>query len=495
MTRFGLRALLRSALGVDLASLGDTPVMGVAQRADRVEAGFVFVARVGAGHDGHDFIPEAIARGAIAIVGARGGHGWGVPYVRVADDRWATSALSAAVHDFPDRALRVVAVTGTDGKTTTATLTHHLLQGGSETPVASLLSSAGVRIGGAFSFPDGHFTTPEAPEVQAHLAAARAAGVRVAVIEASSHAAALQRVAHVHFDAIAWTNLTPEHLDFHGSFEAYRAAKGSLIARAGVAILNRDDGAYADFALLAQRSVSYGVDAAADVRCEGIRSLPGALAFEVLRGAERMPALLPMVGGYNVHNALAALLLAEAAGVPLAEGIARLASFAGVPGRMQVIARAPWTLVVDFAHTAPALAKALAALSPAPGGRRIVVIGAAGERDPGKRAPLGAVAVSAADVAVLTEEDHRSEDLAAILAAMREGARAAGGVEGESFFVEGDRRAAIARAIALAQPGDVVLLAGKGHERTLERGGVTLPWDEAEEARQAHAAASGRVAS
>jgi UDP-N-acetylmuramoyl-L-alanyl-D-glutamate--2,6-diaminopimelate ligase len=485
-----LHDLLRRALGLEAPHFPDATVDGVAQHLDKVGPGTLFVARVGAQVDAHRFIPEAIARGAVCIVGTRPAPpGLDVPYVTVGDDRWATSALAAAFHDQPADALVVAGVTGTDGKTTTATLLHHLLQGDSDAPHASLLSSALVRIGRAHGALEGHFTTPEATEVQAHLAAARDRGARVAVVEASSHAATLQRLAHVTFDLMVWTNLTPEHLDHHGSFEAYREAKASLVRRAGAAVLHRDDPNYPQFADAARGPVTtFGLGAGADVRAEAIRSEPGALRFDLVAEGGRWPARLPMVGSYNVLNALAALAAAHRLGLPWATGVDRLAAFGGVPGRMQLVASAPFTVVVDFAHTPDALAKALAALEPAAGGRRIVVVGAAGERDPGKRGPLGAAATLGADLALFTEEDHRSESLDGILAAMAAGARSAGGVEGTSYLVEPDRRAAIARALGSARPGDVVLLAGKGHERTLERGANALPWDEVDEARRALAA-------
>ena len=488
-----LHDLLRRALSLPAPGFPDVDVTGVSQHVAKVEPGHVFVARVGTVADGHGFVPAALARGAVCVVGTRSAMpGLGVPYVHVADDRFATSALAAAFHDDPARALIVAGVTGTDGKTTTATLLHHLLQGDRQGFHASLLSSASVRVGTVAGTLEGHFTTPEATEVQAHLAAARDRGVRVAVVEASSHAASLQRLAHVALDLLVWTNLTPEHLDHHGTLEAYREAKVSLARRAGAAVLNRDDPSFPVFAAAARRPpTSYGLAIDADVRAEAVAREPGALRFELVAPGARLPARLPMVGDYNVLNALAALAAARHLGVPWATAVERLASFAGVPGRMQVVADAPFTVVVDFAHTPTALEKALAAVTPAPGGRRLVVVGAAGERDPAKRGPLGAVATRGADVAVFTEEDHRSEDLADILAAMAAGARGAGGVEGATFHLVPDRHAAIAAALRLARPGDVVLLAGKGHERTLERGPDALPWDEAAAARTALASLRG----
>ena len=488
-----LRDVLEGALGDVPVGLPAALVTGVAQHADKVRPGFVFVARVGAVVDGHDFAAEAVARGAVCVVGTRATvAGLTVPYVRVDDDRRATSALAAAFHGRPSRDLTVAGVTGTDGKTTTSTLLHHLLQGDDDRPVASLLSSAQARIGRAAYATEGHFTTPEATEVQEHLAAARDAGVRVAVFESSSHGASLQRLADVRYALMVWTNLSPEHLDHHGSYAAYRAAKAGLVARAEAAILNRDDPEFAAFAAAASGSTtSYGLHPEADVRAENVVATATGLSFTLTADGGRWAATLPMVGDFNVWNALAALTAARTLGVPFDRALPRLATFPGVPGRMQLVATRPCSVVVDFAHTPDALAKALGAVRPDDGGRRIVVVGAAGERDPGKRAPLGAAAVRGADLAVFTEEDHRTEDLTAILAAMVEGAGAAGGVAGRDFLVVPDRRAAIAAALRRAAPGDVVVLAGKGHERTLERGREALPWDEAAEARAAAAAVAG----
>ncbi|MFO8151451.1 MAG: UDP-N-acetylmuramoyl-L-alanyl-D-glutamate--2,6-diaminopimelate ligase [Trueperaceae bacterium] len=485
-----LTELLADALGIDAGGLAEVRVTGIAQDAARVRPGHVFVARVGQRRDGHDFLPDAVARGAACVVGTRDGvPGLPVPYVHVDDDRLATSALAAAFHGHPSRDLIVCGVTGTDGKTTTANLLHHLLQGDEARARASLLSTAMERIGADGHPPEQHFTTPEATEVHAHLAAARDAGTRWAVVEASSHAASLQRLAHVEFDLMAWTNLSPEHLDHHGSLEAYRDAKAGLVRQAAGAVLNRDDPHFAAFAEAAVgRVTTYAIDAAADLRAEHVVAGPDGLSFDLVTRDGRRHAQVPMIGRFNVANALAALATAHRLGVPWETALERLAGFPGVPGRMQLVASEPVTVVVDFAHTPAGLAKALATLRPQDGGRLIVVLGAPGERDPRNRAGLAAAAVAGAELAIFTEDDYRSESLDAILAALADGAVAAGGIEGRSFRVQPDRRGAIVLALGLARPGDVVLLAGKGHERTLERGGGTVPWDEVAEARAALAA-------
>lgn len=491
MSEWSLTALLRDACGPTLA-LPDSQVRvrAIAQHLDAVTPGTLFIARRGARVDAHELIPAALARGAVAVVGERPREvSWTLPYVQVTDARAALAALAASFYHHPSRTLQVAGITGTDGKTTSAALLHHLLQGDLETVRAGLLSTAVGRLGREALAPPSGFTTPEATEVQAFLARCRDAGARAAVVEASSHASALQRLAMVRFAVMGWTNLTPEHLDLHGTFEAYQEAKLALVRSAAVAVLNRDDPAFPTFAAAASAVIDVGFDAAASIRAVDVHERRTGWDFTLVRARERHPASLPMLGRYNLSNALVALAAAEVLGVPLALGVARLASFAGVPGRMEWVQREPYAVVVDFAHTPPALALVLEALRPAHG-RLVVVIGAPGERDSAKRPELGALAVQRADHAIFTEDDTRSESLTAILAAITVGARAAGGRAGVDFQVLADRRAAIAAAIAWAQPGDVVLLAAKGHERTLKRSSGDIPWDEATEARAAIAARS-----
>lgn len=485
-----LDRLVRDALALRL-SLPDTEVERVVQDTRTLEPGVpsVFVARRGSGFDGHRFAPRAIAQGAVAIVGSapleeREGFPWyyAVPYIYVSDDRAALAALAAALYGQPSQRLFTLGVTGTDGKTTTSYLLEHLLA--SEYPTG-LISTAGVRIRGDELTLPGHFTTPEAPEIQGLLARCLEAGCTHAIIESSSHGFAQRRLDSVDYDVGVWTNLTPEHLDFHGTFEGYREAKGELMNRARVSVLNLDDPEYGYFSGRAARVVSYGLSEGADWRADEVQEEAGRLSWLLeLRGA-RFAATLSMIGSYNVLNALAALAAASEAGVSIGILLRRLATFPGVPGRMQVVQREPFAVVVDFAHTPPALTKALQAVRPQVEGRLIVVVGAAGERDPGKRQPLGESAVQHADFAIFTEEDSRSEDGGGILEQLSAGARAAGGVDGRDFSLVPERRAAIRRAVELAEPGDLVLLAGKGHERTLERAQETLTWDEVAEAKAA----------
>lgn len=475
-----LTELIAKALGQNL-SLPEVEVGGVVQDNRLVKQGTVFVARQGEKVDGHRFVNAAVAAGAAAIVGQNPSLvslPEGVPYIKVEDDRRAVASLAAAFYHYPSQQLRTFGVTGTDGKTTTSYLLHYLLQAEHKT---GLLSTAGVKAGGLALPLEGHFTTPEATEVQRLLAQFYSEGCTHAVIEASSHGFAWHRLDEVAFDIGVWTNLSPEHLDFHKTLEAYSEAKQTLMRRSDLSVLNRDDAAYEAFAAAATRSISYGETRGADWRI--VESVPdaGGQRFTLEREGQSYAAHLPMIGRYNLHNAVAALAAATASGLPLEALLARLETFGGVPGRMQLVQSAPFLAIVDFAHTPPALQKALSTLRAVTKGRLIVVVGAAGERDPGKRAPLGEVATRYADLAIFTEEDSRSEDVNAILADMAQGAVKAGGVATQTYWCMGDRREAIRLAVSAAQPGDTLLFAGKGHEQSLERLGTTLAWNEVAE--------------
>ena len=479
-----LRELVERALNADRA-LPETAVTAVVQDHRRVQPGAVFVARRGGATDGHRFAKLAAEAGAAAVVGQQPGvtvlpwqH---VPYIYVADDKTALAKLAATFYDHPARSLTTLGVTGTDGKTTTSFLLHHLLRAEFQT---GLLSTAGVKLNDAALDLAGHFTTPEAPEVQALLARFRDAGCSHAVVEASSHGFAQHRLDEISFETGVWTNLTPEHLDFHGTFAAYRDAKLTLVRRARTSVLNRDDASFEQFAAASSAVVSYGEHPDSDWRATDIENESGGQRFRLRVQtpgvALERPVRLPLVARYNVHNALAALAAAHAVGLDVDTLLARLETFSGVPGRMERVP-APFNLVVDFAHTPAALEKLLQTLRPATRGKLIVVVGAAGERDPGKRQPLGRVAARHADIAIFTEEDSRSEDVETILQDIVQGAQSVG----KNYRTVSDRSAAIHAAVALAAPGDTVVLAGKGHERTLERAFETLPWDEVAEARRA----------
>ncbi len=462
-------------------------VSGIVQDTrDVSQPGFVFIARRGAAFDGYQFVEKAVELGAVAVVGEAldeevKSYSWSekVPHIHVQNDKIAVAKLAAAFYGRPSESLFTLGITGTDGKTTTSYLLHHLLSGEYKT---GLLSTAGVRLGEKRLELSGHFTTPEAPQVQRFLAQFRSGGCSHAVIESSSHGFAMHRLDEVSYNLGVWTNLSPEHLDYHKTFEAYRDAKATLMRRAKVSILNADDPEFSYFTGESKEVISYKIEAEADYRAANVREETGRLRWRLETKGKRYDATLPMIGRYNVHNALAALAAAEQTGIEMEELLERLATFPGVPGRMQLVQSQPFAVVADFAHTAPALEKALQAVRPQTKGRLIVVIGAAGERDPGKRAPLGRAAAQHADIAIFTEEDSRSEEIEEILAEMMRGAQEVGGGE---VRLEPDRQKAIRQAVEGARPGDLILLAGKGHEATLERKDEVIPWDEVAEARRA----------
>ncbi|MFO8075486.1 MAG: UDP-N-acetylmuramoyl-L-alanyl-D-glutamate--2,6-diaminopimelate ligase [Actinomycetota bacterium] len=454
-----------------------TAIRDVTHDSATVGQGALFACRPGQRADGHDFAPAAAAAGAAALLVER----WldvDLPQVAVPSVAAALGPAAALVHGAPSTRLCLLGVTGTNGKTTTAYLLEAILAaaghrtglvGTIETRIAGR-SVAGVR------------TTPEAGDLQRLFRRMLGEGVSAAAMEVSSHGLALGRVAGTRFAAVGFTNLSQDHLDFHGDMEAYFAAKAALFdpAYAPVGVVAVDD------AWGRRLAVEAGIDvvtlsargAEADVTASGVHAGPEGARFTAhLQGGD-VGVRTRLAGDFNVANALLALALAEAAGIDAATAAEGLAALPGVPGRLEPVeAGQPFTVLVDYAHTPEAVASALASLRRASGaGRVIIVLGCGGDRDEDKRPHMGRAAVSGADHAVLTSDNPRSEDPAAILAAMRAGAQRAGG----SFEEVPDRAAAIARAVTLADPGDVVLIAGKGHETVQEIAGVTHPFDDRE---------------
>lgn len=478
-----LAFLLEHALGIQRNL--NANVTGIAQDTRLIQKGFVFVARSGLKVDGHGFAEEAVKKGAIAIVGEKAETRlFGVPYIQVENAKRAIAKLAATFHRHPNQAFTTFGITGTDGKTTTSFMLHHLLAQHYKT---ALLSTAATKIASKKLELEGHFTTPEAPEIQALLAQFRDASCSHLVLEASSHGFAQHRLDEISFDVGIFTNLTPEHLDFHETFEAYREAKLELCRRSNMTILNRDDANYHFFADASRASLSYGFSDKADWQAKYPKAIASRQLFSLyvkqFGQEERFEVMLPMVGDYNIHNALAAMAAAHQAGLSIPEIIRHLASFEGVPGRMQSVQNEPFKVIVDFAHTPASLEKVLTTLRPITTGKLIVVIGAAGERDPVKRPQLGQLSQTHADIGIFTEEDSRSESIITILIDMANGAIHAGGNATKTYWTIPDRYKAIKLALHLAQAGDTVLLAGKGHENTLERSHETLPWNEVEVAK------------
>ncbi|HEX8991505.1 MAG TPA: UDP-N-acetylmuramoyl-L-alanyl-D-glutamate--2,6-diaminopimelate ligase [Anaerolineales bacterium] len=472
-------------------------ITGIALDSRAVKPGYLFVAEEGATFDGHDFIPNAIQSGAAAIAGERPIKGLPVPYVRLRNSREALTWLSAAFYDWPGRRLTVIGVTGTDGKTTTTNLIYQILKAAGIR--AGMVSTVNAVIGSAVLDTGFHVTTPDAHDLQRYLAMMVEAGLTHAVLETTSHGWAQHRVDACEFDIGVITNITHEHLDQHGSYENYRAAKARLFTslertamkaqgNARLAVLNRDDSSF-DFLneLVRVNTLSYGLDPCADLRATNVAPGLKGSEFEVVHPAFRIGVSTSLVGAYNVSNCLAALG-ACVVGLGIAPEIAvrGVAALEGVPGRMERIDLGqPFTAIVDFAHTPNALKVTLetarALLAKAPGSqmhRVIAVFGSAGLRDREKRRMMAETSAQLADLTVLTAEDPRTESLDAILAEMAQGAAQAGGREGETFWRVPDRGEAIRFALAMARPGDIVLTCGKGHEQSMCFGTREHPWDD-----------------
>lgn len=467
-------------------------VGGIEFNSDRVTPGCLFVAMRGGYADGHDFLEAAVAKGAAAAL-TESLMETDVPQIVVGDTRAALPAIAAEFFGHPSRQIDVVGVTGTDGKTTTSHLLEAILAAAGER--TGMIGTMSVRIGDRLLDAETRQTTPESVDVQRHLRRMVDDGVRVAIVEATSHGLDLHRLDAVRFRAGGVTNITHEHLEHHKTIPAYRRAKAILFERVaevhGDAVINLDDDgargmlAYAEGA----RVMTYGMDpdgvTGADLAARDVRLAADGCRFDLVAASGTMPVSLPMLGGFNVANALCALGLGVSLGVDVRTGIEALRSAPPVPGRMELIqAGQAFTVVVDYAHTPDSLSKVLRLLRCLnPTGRLIAVSGSAGERDVAKRPLQGAVSARLADYSVFTTEDPRFEDADGIIREIAEGAVAAGSREGDDFACVTDRRAAIRQAFEIARKGDSVLLAGKGHERSIIWGAEKRPWDEADVAR------------
>ncbi|RUA15947.1 MAG: UDP-N-acetylmuramoyl-L-alanyl-D-glutamate--2,6-diaminopimelate ligase [Clostridia bacterium] len=461
----------------------DIAITHISPDSRRIGPGGLFVAYPGVAVDGHRFIANAVAAGARAVVGERDILDLPVPYLRVTDARRALGILSAAWEDFPARRMGVIGVTGTDGKTTTSILIDSILTAaGIRT---SLLTTVNARIGEEILETGLHTTTPDAPDLQRYLRRMADAGSDWAVLETTSHGLSQWRVAGVDYDIAVVTNITHEHLDEHGDYEGYLRAKARLLAmlhctpakpgRPRAVILNADDRSFARLsAYPAPQRLSYGIEQG-DVRAEAITHGPAGLHFAVAGAGRRIDIDTPLMGRFNVYNSLAAISVALVLGLDDAAIRAGLLRAPAIPGRMERIDRGQdFIAMVDFAHTPFALGAALSTARQMTGGRVIVVFGSAGLRDREKRMMMGDVAGRLADLAVITAEDPRTEDLEAIMATSARACEAAGG----SVMMVADRYGAIQQALNEAQPGDVVMVCGKGHEQSMCFGQTEYPWDD-----------------
>ena len=477
----------RTAPGVPLAQLvpGASGVLrGVALDSRQVRPGDLYVGLPGAATHGARFAGQAAAAGALALLtdaaGAALAAGAGLATITVPDPRHAMAGLAADVYGRPGDALDLFGITGTNGKTSTAFLLEAALACSGRT--VATIGTIGYRVGGR-PLPGTRttITTPESPDLQALLAVVREAGADAVALEVSSHALALDRVEGLVFDAAAFTMLGQDHLEFHHTLEEYFAAKTRLFldGRARTAVVNTADAWGARLADLVRADGSARLVTTlapgADLRVVASEPVPeGGSVVHLAHPGGTTRFRLSMLGDFNIANAVTALALVHAAGLPVEDAAAGLAE-AQVPGRMQRVDLGPGApfAVVDFAHTPQAVAAALAALPRT--GRRIAVLGAGGDRDTTKRGPMGEAAATASDIVVVTDDNPRSEEPAAIRAAVLAGAR---GVAGAEVVDGGDRRSAIATALGLARPGDWVAVLGKGHETGQDIAGTISPFDD-----------------
>jgi UDP-N-acetylmuramoyl-L-alanyl-D-glutamate--2,6-diaminopimelate ligase len=471
-------------------------VTSVTADSREVVRGSVFVALRGLKADGTAFARDAVARGAIAVIAeAAAPAEVAVPWLQVPDARLALAALAAALFGNPSNDLVLVGITGTNGKTTTSYL------------LASIFDAAGIRCGriGTVGY---HVagrevaatrTTPEAPELQRMLREMVREGCGACVMEASSHALALRRVDYLHFSAAIFTNLTRDHLDFHRDMEDYFLAKRrlfELLPPGGVGVANLDDPRGAAFVSAAPRPVTYAIDTPADIRPGPLTFSLDGLAFDVRTPRGTLAIRSPLVGRPNAYNILAAVAAAMALDLPFNAIQNGIASLALVPGRFELVSepRDDVRVVVDYAHTDDALKNLLETARPLAAGRVVTVFGCGGDRDRPKRSLMGAVAARLSDLVIVTSDNPRSEDpqqiieeikRGIVMPADRVGPKGQAGPKATPYLAIVDRQAAIERAVQDARPGDLVLIAGKGHEKYQEILGRVVPFDDVDVARSA----------
>jgi UDP-N-acetylmuramoyl-L-alanyl-D-glutamate--2,6-diaminopimelate ligase len=472
-------------------NIPDVQIMGISIDSRTVKPGDLFVAMQGGTMDGHNYIQKAIDNGAVAIVGEKDLDGFNVPYIRLENTRHALTWIAASFYNQPAHSLTVIGVTGTDGKTTTSNIIYKILiTAGIK---AGMISTVNAVIGNDVLDTGFHVTTPDAHDVQKYLAQMVEAGLTHVVLETTSHGWAQHRVDACEFDIGVVTNITHEHMDEHGSYENYRAAKARLFeslewtkekpqGNPRLAVINRDDVKSFDFLneIIKVNKINYGLNIDSNVCAENIEYAPSGIKFTAVSNDFQIDISSKLVGAYNVSNCLAALT-ATVYGLGIKPEIAAqgIASLDGIPGRMERIDMGQnFTAIVDFAHTPNALKSAIETARTITNGKVIAVFGSAGLRDKEKRRMMAETSAELADFTILTAEDPRTESLEEILDEMASGARSKGRSEGESFWKVPDRGEAIKFAIRLAKPGDVVLSCGKGHEQSMCFGVTEFLWDD-----------------
>ena len=467
----------------------DTEITSLCYDSRQAKPGALFVALRGEKVDGHDYLAQAVAQGAAGAVVEHDTDAVpaNVACVEVTSTRAALPAIAAAFYHQPASKLRLCGVTGTNGKTTTTYLLKHICERAMLR--CGLIGTVRYEIGDEI-IPSTH-TTPQALDLQALLAQMRDAGCKAAVMEVSSHALAQERVGGIEFDAAVFTNLTQDHLDFHRSLQAYFDAKARLFTeilpqqtkKRPVAIVNVDDKYGAELCQLLPKNVrliTYGVGNKADFRASNFKTEAAGTSYQLDAQERSFLVRLPLIGRFNIYNSLAALAASTAMGVQLRAAVLSLATAPAVPGRVQLVpAKRNFQVYVDYAHTDDALTNVVRTLRELNPRRLIVVFGCGGDRDKSKRPLMGRAAEQGADLSIITSDNPRSEDPEAIIRDIKKG------FQGNNYEAIADRRAAIERAVSLAQPRDIILIAGKGHENYQQFAKTTVTFDDVQVAKSA----------
>jgi UDP-N-acetylmuramoyl-L-alanyl-D-glutamate--2,6-diaminopimelate ligase len=471
----------------------DFVVEGIQYDSRMIEPGHIFVALVGGNVDGHNYIDSAVAIGAVAVIGSQPLELWHhlpIPYFQFEDSREALAYFSASFYDFPARSMVMIGVTGTDGKTTSSNLIFQILR--TAGLKAGMISTVNAQIGDEVLDTGFHVTTPEAPSVQYYLWRMKEAGLTHVVLEATSHGLAQHRVTGCDFDIAVVTNVTHEHLDYHGSYQSYLAAKGNLfksLTRSSkkpffphrIAVINKDDQSF-DYlkSITTESQIHYSLSQISDLWVENVIHDIDGTRFDVKGNDFQIPIHTQLVGNFNISNILAALA-AAIFGLNISPEIAAkgIENMVSVPGRMEKIQMGQqFYAIVDFAHTPNALENAIKTVRKMTDGKIIALFGSAGLRDKEKRRMMAETSAQLADVTIITAEDPRTESLENILTEMQKAAESFGAEIGKNLFIIADRGEAIEQGVRLAKAGDVVIACGKGHEQSMCFGETEYLWDD-----------------
>ena len=471
-----LKHLLCNLPVLEITADPELEIENVYYDSRKVTPGSLFVAVSGFAADGNRFIPMALSKGAVAVVTAKKPEG-DVPYILVASDRMALALLGCNFYGHPAKAMTMIGVTGTNGKTSVTLLLKQVLEktmGAKVGLIGTMANMVGDEI-----IPTER-TTPESFELQGLFARMRDAGCTHVVMEVSSHAITLERIGGTHFDIAAFTNLTEDHLDFHKTMDAYCEAKADLFRRCDKAVVNTDD-SYAERVLSAAACpvLTTSVKEDADIRAKDLELLSEGIRFTAVSGGKEVPVTLPIPGKFTVYNALTVLGIASQLGISLEDSAEALKTAQGVKGRVEVVPtpETPYSVLIDYAHTPDGLENVLSSVKDFCRGRLIALFGCGGDRDPMKRPIMGEIGVKLSDIAIITSDNPRTEDPMAIIEDILKGVKKEHG----EYIVMEDRRAAIRYAMDIAKKDDIIVLAGKGHETYQDIGGHKYHLDEREE--------------